>query len=467
MENQDPSALNRFGSWVKNSLLVKLGSIGILTLLLMIPNSMIQGLIGERQGRLFDAAREVSTSWGSAQTITGPVLSVPFSEWTQLDNGKKTETIRTAYFLPLSLQADGKVNPEIRKRGIYDIVLYQSELNIRGKFNRPDFEAMHINPENVHWDQAKLSLGISGMSGIKNSINLNWSGVETRLEPGTANATVLASGVSNAVDLAPQQKEYDFALALKLNGSGFLKFEPVGKETRVTLASSWPSPSFEGEFLPDERNITESGFTASWTVLDLNRNYPQQWKDDDYTFKPTNTSYQGEYSSTTPAGIQPAGSSFGVRLIKTVDEYAKTDRSSKYAILVIGLTFLIYFFFETLRKFHIHPFQYLLVGLALSVFYLLLLSLSEHLGFNGAYLLAASVTIGLITLYSAGVFKSPRLVLQLFLLLTMIYGFIFIVLQLEDYALLAGSIGIFSALAAVMYYSRNVDWYNLSRDQAQ
>jgi inner membrane protein len=469
MINQDPSTLNRFGSWVKNSLLVKLGSIGILTLLLMIPNSMIQGLIYERQGRLFEATREVSASWGSAQTIVGPVLSVPFSEWTQLDNGKKSESIRTAFFLPLSLQADGKVNPEIRRRGIFDIVLYQSELTIHGKFNRPDFEAMHIKPENVHWDQAKLSLGISGMSGIKNSINLDWVGTSTRLEPGTANATVLASGVSNAVSLDPKQLEYNFSLALKLNGSGFLKFEPVGKETKVTLASTWPSPSFEGEFLPDERNITDAGFSASWTVLDLNRNYPQQWKDADYTFK-TNTnntaSYQGDYTSVSPAGSQQSGSSFGVRLIKTVDEYAKTDRSSKYAILVIGLTFLIYFFFETLRKFHIHPFQYLLVGLALSVFYLLLLSLSEHLGFNGAYFLAAGVTISLITLYSAGVFKAPRLVLQLLLLLTMIYGFIFIVLQLEDYALLAGSIGIFAALAAVMYYSRNVDWYNLSQDQA-
>jgi inner membrane protein len=150
--NQEPSALNRFGSWVKNSLLVKLGSIGFLTLLLLIPNAMIQDLISERQGRLFEATREVSTSWGSAQTIIGPVLSVPFSEWAQLEDGKKVENIRTAFFLPLLLQADGKVDPEIRRRGIFDIVLYQSEMTIRGKFNRPDFGAMHINPENVHWD---------------------------------------------------------------------------------------------------------------------------------------------------------------------------------------------------------------------------------------------------------------------------------------------------------------------------
>ena len=461
MENHETSALSRFGSWVKNSLLVKLSFIGFLTLFLLIPNSMIQGLIYERQGRLNDAMRDVSTSWGGAQTIVGPVLSIPFSEWTQLSDGKKVESIRTAYFLPLSLQVDGKVNPEIRKRGIYEIVLYQSELTISGKFNKPDFAAMHIQPENVHWDQAKLSLGISGMSGIKNSINLDWSGTSTRLEPGTANALVLPSGVSNAVALAPDQAEYNFKLALKLNGSGYLKFEPVGKETKVNLASTWPSPSFEGEFLPDERNITAAGFEASWTVLDLNRNYPQQWKDKDYSF--ANSSHSADLAAQS-YGNPPnqSTSSFGVRLIQTVDEYAKTDRSSKYAILVIGLTFLIYFFFEILRKFHIHPFQYLLVGLALSVFYLLLLSLSEHLGFNKAYFLAAGVTIALITMYSAGVFKIRRLTFQLFLLLTLIYGFIFIVLQLEDYALLAGSVGVFAALAAVMFYSRNVDWYNLT-----
>jgi inner membrane protein len=466
MENHETSALGRFGAWVKNSLLVKLAAIGFLTLFLLIPNAMIQGLIQERQGRLNDAMRDVSTSWGSAQTVIGPVLSVPFSEWTQLQDGKKVESIRTAYFLPLSLQVDGKVNPEIRKRGIYEIVLYQSELNISGKFSKPDFAALHILPEDVHWDQAKLSLGITGMSGIKNIINLDWAGASTRLEPGTANAAVLPSGVSNAVALTPGQEEYNFKLALKLNGSGFLKFEPVGKETKVALASTWRSPSFEGDFLPDERTVSEAGFQASWTVLDLNRNYPQQWKDQDYSFRNSGNSpaYVADQAYSTGGVVNQPSSSFGVRLIQTVDEYAKTDRSSKYAILVIGLTFLIYFFYETLRKFHIHPFQYLLVGLALSVFYLLLLSLSEHLGFNKAYFAAAGVTIALITMYSAGVFKIRRLVLQLFMLLTLIYTFIFIVLQLEDYALLAGSIGIFTALAAVMFYSRNVDWYNLSRD---
>lgn len=438
--------IGRFGHWVQTSLLVKLASIGFLTLLLLIPNVMIQELVRERQNRQTEAINEVSASWGAAQTVTGPVLSIPYSEWMQVENDKRVESIQTAYFLPQALHVDGKVDPELRKRGIYEIVLYQSDLTITGTFGKPDFAALHIRPEDVHWDQAKLSLGIPGMSGIKNSIGLDWAGTPIRLEPGTANSTILHSGVSNAVPVDVETETYTFSIPLKLNGSGYLKFEPVGKETTVALESGWPSPSFEGEFLPDRREITPAGFSASWKVLDLNRNYPQQWKGAEYSFG---------------TGNHPSAH-FGVRLVQTVDEYAKTERSSKYAILVIGLTFLIYFFFETLRRFHIHPFQYLLVGLALSVFYLLLLSLSEHLGFNTAYAVATAATIGLITMYSAGVFKNMRMTVQLALLLGLIYGFIFIVLQLEDYALLTGSIGIFGALAAVMYYSRNVDWYNLS-----
>lgn len=443
MEN---SQAERASNWLKHSLFMKLLSIAFLILLLLIPHSMIQDLVSERQDRLLSATQEVNDSWGPAQIVTGPILSIPYSEWTQYEDNKKVEAIRTAYFLPQELVVDGKINHQIRKRGIYDIILYQADLNISGKFSPPDFATLNIQAENIHWDQAKISLGISGMSGIKNYISLNWSGKEIRLESGAANSRILASGVSNVVPVTTLEQEYTFSMPLKLNGSEFLKFEPVGKETKVSLQSAWPSPSFVGEFLPDHRDIKESGFSADWTILDLNRNYPQQWKNEEYSFANT---------------AQPGTTSFGVRLFQTVDEYTKTDRSIKYAMLVVCLTFLIYFFFETLRKFHIHPLQYLLVGLSLSIFYLLLLSLSEHIGFNLSYLTASVATISLIGFYSLSVFKIRRLAMQLILLLIMIYGFIFTILQLEDYALLAGSMGIFIALGAVMFYSRNVDWYNL------
>ena len=442
MENQEPSSStpHRISNWLRKSLLVKLGSIGFLVLLLMLPNAMIRELITERQFRQSEAIRSVSQSWGAPQRIIGPVLSIPFTSWVQQDDGKKTALKQTAHFLPSQLDIDGGIDHQIRQKGIYDVILYQSELQIRGTFLRPDFTNMQVQPEDVHWDQAKLSLGISGMTGIKNTINLDWGGQELRMEPGTAYPALLTSGVSIGVPLNVPTESYAFSIPLTVKGSDFLEFEPVGKETKVSLKSGWPSPSFEGAFLPDPREVKADGFTASWQILDLNRNYPQSWKNETFHF--------GE-------------SAFGVRLVKPVDEYLKNERSAKYAILVIGLTFLIYFFFEVLRKFHIHPFQYFLVGLALSVFYLLLLSLSEQIGFDMAYLAASVATVGLIAGYSASFLKSTMLTIQLTLLLALIYGFIFIVLQLEDYALLAGSVGIFAALAAVMYYSRRVDWYSI------
>jgi inner membrane protein len=440
MQNQEISNFQKFSHWLKQSLFVKLSSIGFLILILLIPNTMIQNLIHERQLRRDEVQREISSSWGAPQTVIGPVLSVPYNNWVEYDEGKRKAVIETAYFLPLQLDINGNAAHQIRQRGIFDVILYQADLTLSGTFERPDFASLHINPDDVLWDQAKLSVGISGMTGIKSMIELNWNDTTQRMEPGTAAPYLLPSGVSIGVAMGVQTESYTFSLPIKVNGSDYLQFEPVGKETKVALRSDWGSPSFTGSFLPDQREISAEGFTANWQILDLNRNYPQSWKNEQHHF---------------------GSAAFGVNFIQPVDEYAKNDRSAKYAILIIGLTFLIYFFFETLRQFHIHPFQYFLIGLALSVFYLLLLSLSEQIGFNYAYFTAASATIGLIAMYSASILKVKGLVIQLTALLVAMYTFIFVILQLEDFALLAGSLGIFATLAAVMYYSRKVDWYNL------
>lgn len=444
-ESSNPSnAFQRFSQWLKESLIVKLLAIGFITLILLIPNAMIDDLIRERQFRQDEVIREVSQSWGGSQAIRGPLLSIPYSTWQTFEDGKRMETRHTAWFLPKKLNVDGNLKHEIRRRSIFDVVLYQAELRLAGEFEQPDFQSLHVNPEDVHWDEARLSTGISGMTGIKEIVTVDWAGEALQMEPGTSANSFLGSGVSTEIPLSPDGKTYSFSIPIKINGSENLSFDPVGKATTVNLRSDWHSPSFEGAFLPDSREISPDGFTAQWQVLDLNRPYPQQWKDEDVNF--------GQYN-------------LSVRLIKPVDEYLKNTRSAKYAILVIGLTFLLYFFFEVLQKLLIHPFQYLLVGLALTVFYLLLLSLSEHVGFNLAYLVSSLATIGLIAGYSFSVLKIKRLVFQLLLLLVAIYGFIFILLQLEDYALLAGSAGVFIALASVMWASRKIDWYNLGSRQ--
>lgn len=431
----------RFGQWLKESLLVKLFSIGFLVLMLIIPNALIQELIRERKSRQDEVKNEVSQSWGGNQAIQGPVLAIPYSSWTTSDDGKRYENINVAYFLPQTLKVDADLKHQIRRRSIFDVVLYQAGITLAGEFQQPDFQALNISLENVHWNEAKLAVGIQGMTGIKDVIQVDWAGQQRRMEPGAGMGELIPTGVSCPIVVSANGKNYQFSIPIKINGSEYLSFEPVGKSSAVSIRSDWNSPSFEGAFLPDQREISASGFNAQWQVLDLNRPYPQQWKN-------------SEVASFGNSGM-------AVRLIKPVDEYLKNTRSAKYAILVIGLTFMLYFFFEVLRKLFIHPFQYLLVGLALTIFYMLLLSLSEHLGFNAAYLISAIATIGLICGYSLSILKIRRLVFQLFGLLVAIYGFIFVLLQLEDFALLAGSIGVFIALAAVMHSSRKVDWYNL------
>ncbi len=464
MENNANSFAARFSHWLRISLLVKLTSIGIIVLLLLIPSAMIQSLIYERQGRKEQVVREISQSWGGIQSVTGPVLSIPYVEWQEEEKGKKTAHWHTLHILPQELHIKGDAQHEIRRKGIFDAVLYRSELTLSGKFDKPAVRELNIAPEDIRWGEARLSVGISSMTGIKNIIELEWNGQKQRMEPGTA-TKLLGPGVSVPVSYSIDAESFAFSIPLKLNGTDALYFEPVGRLTTAQLKATWPSPGFVGRILPDKRNISARGFDAQWKILDVNRHYPQQWKDLSYRFKPAvplNTTNE-DGDSYTPIDDEEGDAHFGVRLVLPVNEYLKNDRTVKYAILTIGLTFLIYFFFEALHRFQIHPFQYLLVGLALTVFYLLLLSLSEQFGFDVAYGIAASATIGLIAFYSASILKIKPLVIQLTLLLCAIYGFIFVVLQLEDYALLAGSIGIFIALAAVMYYSRKVDWYNLGR----
>lgn len=217
-----------------------------------------------------------------------------------------------------------------------------------------------------------------------------------------------------------------------------MNFVPVGKTTRVRIASGWETPSFDGAFLPDEREVSEEGFHAEWKVLHLNRNFPQKWRDRNHSI---------------------SGSEFGVELLFPVDHYQKGHRAAKYAVMFIGLTFVLFFFSEILNRRRIHPIQYLLVGLSLCLFYTLLISFSEHISFALSYLIASVSIITLITAYSASVLRNKRLVALVGFALVVLYSFLFTILQLEEYALLMGSIGLFIVMAAIMYLSRNVDWY--------
>lgn len=337
------------------------------------------------------------------------------------------------------------MHPEIRYRGIYEVVLYNGKIHLAGNFLRPDVKDLGIPPKDVLWDKAFLSLGITDMKGIKEAIRIKWRGAKVAASPGIPSGDVLESGVSARVPLDGEARSYPFSLNVDLNGSRNLSFIPVGKETRVALSSPWASPSFQGEFLPETRTIAKDGFSAEWKVLSLNRNYPQKWT--------------GKIAPLDP-------SAFGVDLLLPVDEYKKTMRTTKYALLFIVLTFAAFFVIEILGRKALHPIQYLLVGLALVLFYTLLLSLTEHLAFQYSFLVASVAIMALVAAYSRSALGSGALAAAVAGVVAVLYGFLYILLQLEDYALLLGSAGLFAALALFMYLTRKVDWFTVLKPAA-
>jgi len=440
--------------WVQNSVTVRLFVIAFLVLILLIPVSWVKDLIKERESRQNEVIREVSSKWGLEQVIAGPFLTIPYFKEVKYSTGDKENDYKIekvkhyAYFLPESLEVDGEVKEELRHRSLFKVVLYNAGLNLKGHFERPDFSEWGVKEENIDWSAAQLSLGLNDLRSVQSQIAVNWNGKQVDLNPGLPSKEVVKKGISCRLDLT-EGKQFTFNIPLNFNGSSELHFIPLGKESTVNLQSSWPNPSFVGAFLPDRSSGDaepdfDKGFDETWNILHLNRSYPQQFL-------------------SKPGGI--AESAFGVRLLLPMAHYAKSMRSAKYAILIISLTFLVFFFVQILNRIYLHPFQYLLVGLALTVFYTLLLSISEHLGFALGYGISAFATIGLITLYTVAIFKSKRHSAILGLILSMLYVFVYVILQSQDYALLIGSIGLFITLAIAMYLSRNIDWKNPSNSQ--
>lgn len=444
--NTSESFFEKLNRWFRNSISFKIFSVGFLALLMLIPTGMIQDLIRERQLRQQEAIREINSKWALSQTITGPIITIPYWELVidEEDNTRKVK--RHAHFLPSALSIDGKVNSEKRSRGIYESVMYSTDLVLKGAFQFPDFSQLKIKEENVIWNEALILMGVSDLRGINESVDIEIAGKKVPMESGIPVKDLLSSGISGdfSFDTMKNLTTLPFSTQLSIKGSEDLKFIPIGAKTKVKLNSDWPHPSFNGFFLPDERTISNNGFTATWEILQLNRNYPQQWTNRDFNF---------------------IDSEFGLNLLVGVDQYQKNERSAKYAFMIIALTFLLFFFIEVLNKKRIHPIQYLLVGFSLSVFYTLLLSFSEKFSFSLSYLISSIAVIGLITLYVHAFFKKIKFTGLLTGTLTLLFAFVFVILQLQDYALMVGSIGVFIILAVVMYTTRKLDWYALSQEE--
>jgi inner membrane protein len=420
--------------WQRSKLLVKGLLIGLLALLLLIPAYFVQNLIKEREERQKEAFTEVSSKWAGKQSLTGPILVLPYSETTQV-NSQLSTVRKLAYILPDELTIQSTVSPEKRYRGIYQVMLFSSNIRISGKFNELPVQQLKIDPAGILWSEAYVCIGLSDAKGLKEEIKLKWNDSLVTLSPLSVSNAIMREAFMAPINAKPG-KEISFSSDISINGSEQLLFTPVGKETMVTLASSWQDPSFTGGQLPDHQ-ISDSGFVATWKSLSHTRNFPQAWKESSYDLQ---------------------SSSFGADLFIPVNGYQKTMRSVKYAILCILLTFAAFFIIETVNKKSVHPFQYALIGLALILFYTLLLSFSEYTGFNIAYIIASIATVGLIAWFVKGILQSSRHTTALSVVLVLMYSYVFTILQLQDYSLLLGSIGLFLTLAVIMHFSKRIQW---------
>lgn len=433
-----------------NLISMKAAFIIILILLLMLPLLIANRTIYTRQVRHDAAVKEIAQSWSNPQQISGPVLDLPYV------HGNQTKTISC---LPEMLEISANVEPELRYRGLYETVVYKSKLNIKGLFRLPKGEItkdIKLDSKTVFlYSLAEISLGISDVRRLKAGITARFNGRDIIFKPGSANFELLASGIHAGglgLEKLSDESLIPFSMQLSLDGSGSINFLPFAKNNILQIKSSWPHPSFVGAYLPDARNISANGFDASYEISYFGRSYPQVFTHDQLT---------PEFMKA----IQH--SSYGINFIQPVNIYRQSERSVKYGIIFIVFTFMVYFLFEIVSKIRIHLFQYGLVGVALCTFFLLLTSLSEHIGFAHAYFVATILVIAQISLYSLSIIKTIRKSAIITFVLAILYLYLYLVLQMEDYALIIGSLGLFIALSAVMVAVRKVEWFGRSELKAE
>lgn len=417
-----------------SKLLLKLTIIFTISLLLLIPQAIIQSMINERATTSSDAISEVYQKWGNGCTIYGPVLFIP----------GKTNAKQSVYIMPEEFAANARLNTQLLNRGIYDISVYDAPVALDGKFVLPQ-ELDESQRNQLDFSRAQLLFTISDFKGFADYPVLTFQGQKLAL---SASGKQLAdhNALSCPVDISnlANNGSASFHLDAMLKGSCDINIVPVGRCSHIQIASNCVTPSFSGDYLPAERSVTDSGFTASWKVLALNRDFPQVLHS------------HTELRSANRVSVD---------LKVPVEQYQKTTRTSKYAYLIILLTFAVVFLVEQRRRTPIHPVQYGLVGIALVLFYTLLLSFTEHIAFGIAYLIASTMTVGLIAAFIRLLTKHRGAMLAVGGLLSALYAFIFFLMQMETYALLVGSVGVFVILALAMYASQKINWYQHSGDK--
>ena len=436
-----------------------------LALLMTIPAVFVFGLLMERTHRAETVAREIGGMVGGPETFLGPVIAVPYSVTRPAAAGDApgttSETKQGVYVIyPVAGQADAAAKTDVRKRSLFRVPVYRTDVAFKADFDLSDVGRLAPEGAKLDWSRAEFLFGASDARGAQSDFVLNAFGKSLSLvpaadltqisiyEPACPGKTSPAAspegagrscfGIS-AADAVKAGGRFQVDGKLTFTGAQRLSILAFAKTTDVTMRGDWPSPSFEGGFLTKSRSVNSKGYTAAWTVPFIARG----------------VAAEGTEESITRLGQTALAVSF----VEPANPYQSVGRSLKYALLFVGLVFLAYFIFETMARRRVHPAQYVLVGLAQVVFYLLLLSLAEQIGFDLGFLVAAGATVGLISAYAGWVFESRRQGVRAFVAFAILYGLIYVLMRLEDYALLVGALASFAAIALVMYFTRRIDWY--------
>ena len=417
--------------------LLRLAVIAGIVFGLLIPLSLVKNMVEERDELQQEAVASVAQSWGECQTLKGPALIIPY-----LPSGYNPDynSYRYMALLPKTLQYESEVKPQERYYGMYRTVVYTAPTKITGTYTLPDLSAFgQTGAGHVAWDKAWLAVGLSGLKGLSTE-PLEWNGAPAgAAEPGTQAAKALGDGLHMSVQVDPDRKEQTFSLALSFNGSGRLAFTPVGENTRIKVSGPWPAPSFTGDALPNERTITDDSFTASWNLSYLSRSYPQK-------FDLENSAIHAQLMGFTAK----------VELFDPISLYSKIERALKYGILFIGATFAAFFTFELATRARLHLVQYGMVGTAMVVFYLTLLSLAERVPFAAAYLAASGVTTAIVGLYIGAALRNRMRGALMAGILVGLYASLYAILQMEDFALPVGTGLILVIMSGLMYVTRHL-----------
>jgi inner membrane protein len=442
---------------------LKLIVVCFLVLLMAIPAMFISYIAFDRSNRADDVVREVSNTYGGPQTLTGPMLSVPYVGYDQ--DGRIDRRGDYIIFADAGVASFENIGTETRKRSLFRVPIFTADGKLNATFNDP--KATQIDPGyELDWDRARLLIALSDVRGLKQDIDLSIEGsaVSRRFEPANSNnlprlssnyeyaKTVHSFGVSDlggshsylavsAADLIVEGQSLSVDVEMKLGGAKTFGVRPFARSTQVSLSSAWIAPGFVGDLPPDDRDINDDGFSAQWNVPYLRRGI------------------RGHGSTQILSELMSSRNMMGVNFVAKSNPYQTVNRALKYSVMFIGLVFLAYFLLEVIVGVPVHPAQYLLIGLAQAIFYLLLLAFSEHIGFVGAFIVSAGATIMATAGYAGAVFGHRKYILRTGVAFGIVYGLLFVLMRLQDFALMIGALTSFIAIAGTMFLTRNMNWY--------